>query len=134
MDKLTLAALGATLAAYLAGRATEAVPVWRMISLPLEEVERRARSLARRLRRLGATVEVIAGRSTVGGGSLPGETLPTFLVALCAPSVDALARRLRLGDPPIVARIEQDRLLLDPRTVLPGQEKDLLSALAAPLS
>ena len=134
VDKLTLAALGATLAAHLAGRAATEIPIWRMISLSAEEVQGRARRFARRLRALGAQAEVIPGRSTIGGGSLPGETLPTYLIALRAPSVDALARRLRLGEPAVVGRIEQDRMLLDLRTVLPAQEKALLSALEAALA
>ncbi len=129
VDKLTIAALGATLAAYQAGRAVEEIPVWRMIALAPETLRRRARRLARRL---GA--EVIAGHSTVGGGSLPGETLPTYLVALRTPSPDALARRLRLGEPPVIGRIEEDRFLLDLRTVAPEEEFALLHALEAALA
>ena len=63
------------------------------------------------------------GRSAVGGGSLPGETLPTHLVTLAADSPDAVAARLRAGEPPVITRIEDDRLVLDPRTVLPEQEQ-----------
>lgn len=129
VDKLTLAALDATLAAYQAGRAADEIPVWRMISLAPEEVRRRAQRLARRL---GA--EVVPGRSTVGGGSLPGETLPTYLIALRVPSPDALARRLRLGQPPVVGRIEEGRFLLDLRTVLPSEEAALLHALTQALA
>ena len=69
--------------------------------------------------------QVVPGRSAVGGGSLPGETLPTHLVALSAASPDAVAARLRAGDPPVITRIEDGRLVLDPRTVLPEQEATL---------
>ena len=100
-----------------------------MISRPGEEIKRQARRWARRLRAAGWTVEVIPGRSTVGGGSLPGGTLPTWLVAFDVPSPDGLAERLRLGDPPVIARIQDERLVLDPRTVLPEQERALLQAI-----
>jgi L-seryl-tRNA(Ser) seleniumtransferase len=129
VDKLTIAAMGATLASYLEERAVEELPVWQMIAAPAEMVRERARRLAEGIRALGVEAEVVEGRSTVGGGSLPGETLPTFLVALRVPSADALARRLRLGEPAIVARIEEDRLLLDLRTVPPERDGDLLRAL-----
>jgi L-seryl-tRNA(Ser) seleniumtransferase len=115
--------------AYLTGRAVEMLPVWQMIALEPEAIARRARRLARRLRALGAGAEVVPGRSTVGGGSLPGETLPTYLVAVRAEPVGDLARRLRLGEPAVIGRIEGDRLLLDLRTVLPEQERELLQAL-----
>jgi L-seryl-tRNA(Ser) seleniumtransferase len=130
MDKVALAGLQATLAHYAKAEAAEQVPVWRMISRSEYDIRRQARRWARRLRKTGLAVATIQGRSTVGGGSLPGETLPTWQVALNAPSPDALAERLRRGEPPILARIEDDRLLLDPRTVLPGQEKTLLAAVS----
>ncbi len=129
VDKLTIAAMGATLASYLEERAIEELPVWQMIAAPAEMLRERARRLAEGIRTLGVEAEVIEGRSTVGGGSLPGETLPTFLAALRVPSADALARRLRLGDPAVVARIEEDRLLLDLRTIPPERDGDLLRAL-----
>ncbi|MGQ9683212.1 MAG: L-seryl-tRNA(Sec) selenium transferase [Anaerolineae bacterium] len=134
VDKLTLAALGATLSSYLTGRATAELPVWQMISMPAEAIERRARRLVRRLRAMGAQAEVIPGRSTVGGGSLPGETLPTYLVALRVPSPGALAHHLRTSEPAVVGRIEGERLLLDLRTVLPGQEPVLCAALERAIS
>jgi L-seryl-tRNA(Ser) seleniumtransferase len=73
---------------------------------------------------------VTSGYSTVGGGSLPGETLPTHLVALELDSPDAAASRLRAGEPPVIARIENDRLVLDPRTVLFEQEAVLWDLVA----
>ena len=70
----------------------------------------------------------------MGGGSLPGSTLPTTLLAIESVAVDALATRLRVGEPPVVARVAGDRLLVDPRTVLPGQEQLLLDALIAAIT
>jgi L-seryl-tRNA(Ser) seleniumtransferase len=130
-DKLCLAALSATLTHYLKREAEREVPVWRMISMPLDEISKRARQWARKLKHAGINAEVVEGRSTVGGGSLPGETLPTWLVAIACESPDALAARLRRNDPPVIARIEDGRLVLDPRTVLEGEEKALLGAVAA---
>jgi L-seryl-tRNA(Ser) seleniumtransferase len=130
-DKLCLAALQATLMHYLRGEATEQVPVWRMIATPVEELDRRARRWRRALARAGIRAEVVDGRSTVGGGSLPGETLPTRLLALPLPDLQRAAAALRHHDPPVVARIEEDQLVLDPRTVLPEEEKALIRALIA---
>ena len=128
VDKTTLAGLQATLLHYLKGEAEEKIPVWRMIATPLEALQERAKAWAERLREAGIAASVVDGRSAVGGGSLPGETLPSKLVAIEADSPDELARRLRLGDPPVIGRIEGDRLLLDPRTVLEGEGELLLEA------
>ncbi len=93
-----------------------------MIGQTEAEIEERAGRWSATLRERGVQAEVLPGRSTVGGGSLPGETLPTRLVALAVESPAGVAARLRAGDPPVIGRIEDDRLLLDPRTVLPEQE------------
>jgi L-seryl-tRNA(Ser) seleniumtransferase len=130
-DKLCLAALSATLTHYLKREAEREIPLWRMISMPLDEISKRAKQWARKLKQAGINAEVVEGRSTVGGGSLPGETLPTWLVAIVCESPDELAARLRRNDPPVIARIEDGRLVLDPRTVAEGEEKALLSAVAA---
>ena len=130
VDKTTLAGLQATLRHYLLGEATDTVPVWRMISQGESTLQRRARKWARKLRGLGLTASVAPGRSTVGGGSLPGETLPTRLVTLVVDSPDTASANLRACDPPVVTRIEDDRLVLDPRTVLPEQEAELLRLVA----
>jgi L-seryl-tRNA(Ser) seleniumtransferase len=79
------------------------------------------------------TGEVVPGRSTVGGGSLPEETLPTYLLALESRHPNALADQLREAVLPIIARVENDRVVIDPRTVLPGQEQPLLNSLKAAL-
>ncbi len=126
VDKITLAGLQATLLHYLKGEAEQKIPVWRMISAEPAELRRRAQRWARRLRQAGIKAQVIEGRSAIGGGSLPGETLPTWLLALQLPSPDAIARALRRYNPPIVARIEEDLLLFDPRTVFPEEEETLL--------
>lgn len=128
VDKTTIAGLQATLLHHLRQEATEKVPVWQMISLSLEEIQERAAAWRDRFEGWGVEAEVIPGLSTVGGGSLPGETLPTRLVAVRVAAPDRLAQRLRTGDPPVVGRIEGGQFILDPRTVLPGEGQDLLSA------
>jgi len=122
VDKLTYAALQATLEHYRRDEALTQLPIWRMIARPLAEIEAEARQWAAAL---GG--EVIFGESTVGGGSLPGATLPTALVALDAASPDRLLTALRRSDPPIIARITADRVCLDPRTILPAQVEALLA-------
>ncbi len=124
VDKLTYAALIATLQHYRRGEALQRIPVWQMISSSLDDIHERAR-------RWSAAVGgmVIEGESTVGGGSLPGATLPTALLALDGDAPDMLTARLRLAEPPLIARIADGRVLLDPRTVLPEQDEALLQAL-----
>ncbi len=128
-DKLTLAALGATLLHYLRGEAEREVPVWRMISAPVDELEARGRRLAK-----GLPASVVACQAAVGGGSLPGRTLASRAVALDVGAPDALAARLRAGEPPVVGRIEDDRVLLDLRSVLPGQDGALRASLERALT
>jgi L-seryl-tRNA(Ser) seleniumtransferase len=132
MDKATIAGLTATLLHYLRGEALEKLPVWRMISAPIGDIQRRARRWARAI---GEPAEVVDGRSMIGGGSLPEESLPTKLLAIPGDGayVSDLARRLRLSEPPVVARIERDALLLDPRTVLAQQDSTVVQALKGAL-
>lgn len=127
MDKASIAGLTATVHHYLRGEALSKVPVWRMIAAPHAEIERRARRWARAI---GHSARVVDGRSMIGGGSLPEESLPTRLLALDGEGgyVAQIARRLRTGDPPVVARIERDSLLLDPRTVRPVDDRSLIAA------
>ena len=134
VDKTTLAGIQANLLHYLKGEALREIPIWRMIAQPLNEIEARAASLAARLGEAGIAAEIINGASTVGGGSLPGETLPTRLLALRADSPDALAAKLRAGRPPVVARIQDDLLLFDLRTVLPEQDETLRLVIAQSLA
>lgn len=124
-DKIALAALGATLRHYLRGEAEVEVPVWQMISATEAEIEARARTWRDEL----GQGELLGGRSTVGGGSLPEETLPTWLLALSVEHPDAFTAALRESELPIIARIESDRVMLDPRTVLPGQGEALIAGL-----
>ncbi|MFN2463095.1 MAG: aminotransferase class V-fold PLP-dependent enzyme, partial [Candidatus Dormibacteria bacterium] len=132
-DKLTLAALQATLASYIRGTAEDDLPLWRMLRTDAGETRRRAEAWADAL---GDAVpcEVVEVASPVGGGSLPGQALAGFALALTPPrGLSAVAHRLRTGDPAVVPRIEDGRLLLDPRTVAPGQDAELLSCVRAAL-
>jgi L-seryl-tRNA(Ser) seleniumtransferase len=134
VDKLTLAALEGTLIEYAAGRAAETVPVLRMILADAETIEARAQAIADRLLVAGWQVALISGASAIGGGSAPGIERPTVLLALEHPTLSAnhLEARLRALDPPIVARIERDHVVLDLRTVLEDQDPvvaDLLAGL-----
>jgi len=133
VDKMTLAALEATLRSFSRGRAVDEIPVWQMIAAPAEELAARAARWQARLAEAGFAAQVQPGESAVGGGSLPGETLPTWLLAVDHAAPDALAARLRGGALPVVCRIQHDRLLFDPRTVLAEQETPLLDALVAGL-
>lgn len=128
VDKTTIAGIQATLLHYAREEAPEKVPVWQMISLGADKIEKRASAWSEKLRLVGIDAEVLPGLSTVGGGSLPGETLPTRLVALRVASPDRVAGLLRQGEPAVVGRIEAGQVMLDPRTVLPDEEQDLLSA------
>jgi L-seryl-tRNA(Ser) seleniumtransferase len=133
LDKASIAGLSATLNHYLKDEALEKVPVWRMIAMPLDAIARRARRWARAA---GLGASVVDGRSMVGGGSLPEEGLPTKLVAISSTpgrSAEALARRLRGHDPPVVGRIEREALLLDPRTIHPREDRIVIEALRSAL-
>jgi L-seryl-tRNA(Ser) seleniumtransferase len=126
-DKLTYAALEATLEEHAAGRATDSIPVAHMIALSAETVGKRAQVLTDRLSAAGILANVVAGCSTIGGGSAPGTELPTRLVAIELPAA-RLESALRAQRPPVIARIENERVLLDLRTVPPEQD-DQLAAL-----
>lgn len=130
-DKLCLAGLAATLEQYVAGQATTAVPVWQMIAAPIDALQERAEAWVNQLAANGIEATVVNGRSTVGGGSLPGTSIPTKLVALSSNNVDGLAASLRAYDTPIIGRIQESRLLLDPRTVLVEQEEVVITAIVA---
>jgi L-seryl-tRNA(Ser) seleniumtransferase len=128
-DKMALAALSATLTLYLKGQALAQVPVWRMISRPHEAIAAEAAEWAAQLQEQGIAAKSMAGESTVGGGSLPGTSMPTQLVAITHPDVEALAARLRENDPAVIGRVQNGRFLIDPRTILPRQTEALLAAL-----
>jgi len=130
IDKIRLAGLAATLLHYLKGEATDKVPVWRMIAAPAADMEKRAEEWNRAL---GGMARVIDGETMVGGGSLPGGTLPTKLVAVGDGKdrnlAQRAARKLRGQEIPVVGRIADDILLLDPRSVLPEEDEMVLKAL-----
>jgi len=120
-DKATLAGVAATLGLYRAGLATREIPVWRMIATPAEGLRARAEDLAARIAG-AAAVPLVA---TVGGGSLPGETLPSFGLGLAARPAERLLAALRAGEPAVVGRIEDGRVVLDLRTVEPAADEEL---------
>ncbi|HUQ89903.1 MAG TPA: L-seryl-tRNA(Sec) selenium transferase [Vicinamibacterales bacterium] len=126
-DKITFAILEATLAEYAAGRAGTNIPVHRMLQMSAGDIETRAQALAESLAAHNWRVALISGSSAVGGGSAPGLQLPTVLIAMArdGETPDATERWLRSLDPPVIARIEHDRLVLDLRTVLPDQDSTL---------
>ena len=134
IDKLSMAALSATLLHYVREEAVDRVPVWRMIAMNDDELKSRARHWAEAL---GGRASVARDLSTVGGGSLPGETLPSWVLSIETDGIDggadALTGRLRRGDPPVVGRIDGERVLLDPRAVLPEEEGPLLQVVSQAL-
>ncbi|HZG51353.1 MAG TPA: L-seryl-tRNA(Sec) selenium transferase, partial [Pyrinomonadaceae bacterium] len=136
-DKLALAALSATLDAHARGAAFTEVPAMRMLAASREEIEKRARAFLRRARaRLAAGAfrfEIIAGESAIGGGSAPTTHPPTALVAVTRAQTSAFALEagLRQARPPVIARILDERVVLDLRTVTPEEESELLDALGA---
>ena len=132
-DKITFALLEATLAEYVSGRATTTIPVQRMLHASADDIEARAQALGSTLAGQGWGVATISGASAVGGGSAPGLQLPTVLLALsrAGESAEQTERRLRALDPPVIARIEHDRVVLDLRTVLPEQDATLARLLQA---
>jgi L-seryl-tRNA(Ser) seleniumtransferase len=131
-DKITFAMLEATLSEYSAGRAASTIPVQRMLQLSAEEIETRAQALAETLAANGWRVALVSGSSAVGGGSAPGLELPTVLLSIATDgeSADATERWLRSLDPPVIARIEHDRVVLDLRTVLAEQDSTLTTLLS----
>jgi L-seryl-tRNA(Ser) seleniumtransferase len=124
-DKLCLAALSATLLHYLKDEAEQEIPLWRMIAAQPDQLRQRASVWKETLGR----GEVLSSESTIGGGSLPGETIPTYILAIQISSPDRVLARLRQSSPPVIARLQDDKIVLDPRTVFPEQETLLLAVL-----
>ncbi len=134
-EKVTLAALAATLGLYRAGRATTDIPVWRMIAATPEELGRRADAIVLGLPpAVRDRVSVTEMESAVGGGSLPGQLLESVGLVVTGAGTDALAGRLRTGDPAVVGRVDSGAVLLDLRTVDPAEDVALCSALAHALT
>ncbi|HEY6338527.1 MAG TPA: L-seryl-tRNA(Sec) selenium transferase [Candidatus Sulfotelmatobacter sp.] len=132
VDKLTYAALEATLLAYVK-RDHDSIPTLRMMQLTPQAIGKRADALAAKVSSPKLKAEIIDGESVIGGGAAPSSVLPTRLVALSCTSfsADELAARLRAADPPVIARVEEGRVLLDLRTVFPQQDEAVRAALAA---
>jgi L-seryl-tRNA(Ser) seleniumtransferase len=130
VDKLTYAALEATLLTYVK-RDHDAIPTLKMMRLTKEEIGKRAESIAAKIRSSKLNIEVIEGESVIGGGAAPSSVLPTRLLTLSCTglSADEVSARLRMSDPPIVARVEQGRVLLDLRTVFADQDPMIATAL-----
>ena len=129
-DKLTYAALEATLLAYVKGE-HDAIPAVRMMRLSKEEIGRRSEAVAKKLQSSTLSVEVRDGESVIGGGAAPSATLPTRVLAIACEgmSADELSERLRASDQPIIARVEEGCVLLDLRTVFPEQDEVVTSSL-----
>ena len=129
IDKVSLAGLAATLLHYVKGEAIAKIPIWRMINTSVGELEDRAYHWQTII---GSRAAVEEGRSTIGGGSLPGETLETWVVSLDCEGVEGksqgVIKRLRDNSTPIIGRIEGDQVVLDPRTVFLEEEDTLLRA------
>jgi L-seryl-tRNA(Ser) seleniumtransferase len=128
-DKLCLAALTETLIAHLTDRAILELPVWQMIGLELESIFSSATEIVKAIRQSNLGAQVVEGESAVGGGSLPGTTIPTWLVAVTVSDADSFSASLRANDPPIIARIADGRVIFDPRTLLPGQSEQVAEAI-----
>jgi L-seryl-tRNA(Ser) seleniumtransferase len=130
VDKLIYAALEATLLAYVR-QDHDGVPALRMMRLSAEEIGKRAQELARKLRDTCIRGEIVDGESVIGGGAAPGASLPTRLLGLTCEGVsaDEFAARLRNNHPPIIARVEEGRVLLDLRTVFAEQDEQIAKAL-----
>lgn len=128
LDKLIYQALETTLRHLLLER-WDQLPALRMIRQSSEEIGARAERLLEKTP--GLRAQLTPGHSLIGGGSTPEQSLPTYLIAIASEDLVALEQRLRSGNPPVIARIEQDRLLLDLRTVFPEEEDELAAALQA---
>lgn len=124
-DKMALSALSATLDHYIKGEALSTVPVWQMISADQQSIKSRAEKWKKAIKQ----GEIIEALSMVGGGSLPGETLPTYVLAIEVDHPNQLLDILRNGSPSVVGRVEDDRVLLDPRTVLPETDPEFIDAI-----
>ena len=124
-DKTCLAGVSATLIHYLKGEAVEKIPIWQMIARDAAEIRKQAEAWVKDI----GTGEVVSNFSKVGGGSLPEEQLPTYVISLSARKPDQFLRKLREQPMPVIARIEDGRVLCDPRTILPEQTALFLTSL-----
>ncbi len=127
-DKFTLSGLEETILLYLRGQALERIPIWKMISQPAENIRQRAEQILRQVSAKSAKFSVTQTTSHLGGGSLPGQGLPSYAISVETPvPLEDLARRFRSARPPVIGRVSQDRFLLDLRTVFPELDALLIS-------
>ena len=128
-DKLCIAGLAATLAHYLKGDALAEIPVWAMMEKPLEQIKATAESWQKQLKIAGIESNIVPTQSTVGGGSLPGTSFPSWALELQHRNLEVLNSRLRQNPPHVIGRIQDNTLLLDPRTVQDSQSEQLVEAI-----
>jgi L-seryl-tRNA(Ser) seleniumtransferase len=132
VEKSTLASLSETLLPYLRGTATDEIPVWQMISASLDTIQDRAATWQTSLGKVKIDSEIEEARSAIGGGSLPGESLPSVTLTIKPNrSPDSFLAAMRKNQPPVVGRIENDMIKFDPRTVLPGEDDALLASITS---
>jgi L-seryl-tRNA(Ser) seleniumtransferase len=136
LDKMFIAGLEGVLLSYLKGEATRKIPAWQMISTPLDVLKRRAENIGVQLKKSEISITIGESASTVGGGSLPGETLPTIVISVesagmshTVHSADRQARLFREQSPPIIGRIEDEKFVLDLRTIFPHQDELVIKAI-----
>lgn len=133
VDKLTLSSLEKTVLFYLTGQAEQKIPVWKLISCEPEDLKSRAEKVAAQIK--SESISVVASESYLGGGSLPGQILPSFALSIESDlHPDDLSAKSRLASPPVVGRISQDKFLLDFRTIFPEQDSILTSTISQILS
>lgn len=131
VGKITLTLLQSTLLCYLQGRSLQELPIWKMISLPTSEIKKRSNLLARSLKKKGIPAEVTEDVSLIGGGALPGKTLPTYLIRIKVDNnIDELDLKLRMSYPAVLGRVKENYLFFDPRTIDPGSDKKLVEIIA----
>jgi len=132
LDKIVISGLERVLVQYLKGEATEKIPIWRMVAASFEELEKRAQAIVGKITNPRLKLEIGEGRSSTGGGSLPGATIPSVVIVLNSDlSPDEIASRMRALKPPVLGRIEGDRFLIDLRTVLGDEDGILIEHLNA---
>ena len=134
-DKVCLAGIAATLRHYARNEAEREIPVWKMIATPVSSLEARAASIAQRLNGAGVSASWLPTEATVGGGALPGQTLPSVGVSIDATGdVDEGATRLRTGRPGVIPRVQDGRLIVDLRTVVPEDDDLLVGAIRSAIA
>jgi L-seryl-tRNA(Ser) seleniumtransferase len=131
IDKISAIALEITLMHYLKKEATDKIPVWQMLSAGINELGARAAEIVKTLAASGIKAEIGDGKSMVGGGSLPDQTLPSITVAIRPPqcSLEDFALKLRLSEPSVIGRIDDGKFLIDIRTVLPSFDDTLIEVI-----